>query len=133
MSVPPSAYDAEREQLKASVLLASLASNYPPRVPRTVVIGLTDRDMYTPGSSWDYVFSSRDGDRVGVVSTARMDYGCLGIVRAGSQQQRARLRKMVGKDLGVLYFRLDQSSNPRSMMYRDIGGVQELDRMTEEF
>jgi predicted Zn-dependent protease len=131
--VPASAYDVRRNQLRSSVLLASLASNYPPGFSRTVVIGLTERDMYSPALSWRYSFSSREGDRFGVVSTARMDYGCLGLIRAGSEQQHARLRKMVGKDVGVLYFRLAQSNNPGSMMYRDIGGVQELDRMTEEF
>lgn len=40
---------------------------------------------------------------------------------------------MVGKDLGVLYFRIAQSDDPGSMLYSDIGGVQELDRMTEDF
>jgi predicted Zn-dependent protease len=133
MPVPASAYDVKREQLNSSVLLASLASNYPPGFSRTVVIGLTERDMYSPELPWRYTFSMREGDRFGIVSTARMDYGCLGLVQAGSEQQHARLRKMVGKDLGVLYFRLDQSNNPGSMMYSDIGGAQELDRMTEEF
>jgi hypothetical protein len=44
----------------------------------------------------------------------------------------ARLRKMVGKNIGVLFFRLPLSDHPRSMMYGSIGGPQELDTMLEE-
>jgi hypothetical protein len=62
-----------------------------------------------------------------------MEYGCLGFTTAGPEQQLARVRKMVGKNLGVLYFRLRQSRNPGSILHGDIGGVQELDRMTDDF
>jgi len=133
LDMPPSAYDGERGQVNSSEALAVLEQHYPSGSERSVVIGLTEYDMYNPEVSWVYAFSNRRANRLAVVSTARMDYGCLGFAAAGSEQQLARLRKMVGKNIGVLYFRLDQSTNPASMMYRNIGGVQELDRMTEEF
>lgn len=45
----------------------------------------------------------------------------------------ARLRKMVGKNIGILYFGLDQSRDPARMLYGNIGGPQELDAMSEPF
>lgn len=66
------------------------------------VVGLTDVDMFIPDVSWRYAFSKREPPRFAVVSTARMDRGCMGIVRASSGIQMARLRKMVGKNIGVL-------------------------------
>lgn len=54
-------------------------------------------------------------------------------VSAADATVLARLRKMVGKNIGVLFFRLPLSDDPRSMMYGSIGGPQELDTMLEEF
>ena len=44
-----------------------------------------------------------------------------------------RLRKMVTKDIGILYYGLPQSANPSSVLYRDIAGIQELDNVGEDF
>ena len=40
---------------------------------------------------------------------------------------------MVAKDIGVLYYGLSLSNNPRSALYGGIGGTDELDVMTEYF
>jgi hypothetical protein len=48
-------------------------------------------------------------------------------------QIRTRLRKMVTKNVGVLYFHLPQSDDPRSVLYRNVGGIRDLDYMGEEF
>ena len=82
--------------------------------------------------SWQYAFSNRLPPRFAVVSPVHMDRGCLGF-RAADATMLIRLRKMVGKNIGVLFFRLPLSDHPRSMMYRSIGGPQELDTMLEEF
>ena len=44
-----------------------------------------------------------------------------------------RLRKAVTKDIGILYFGKDPSSDPRSVLYGDIGGIEDLDRVSEDF
>lgn len=46
---------------------------------------------------------------------------------------RSRLRKMVMKDIGIMYYGLPLSNDPRSVMYRNILGIDDLDRMTEHF
>jgi len=44
-----------------------------------------------------------------------------------------RLRKVVTKDIGIFYYGLSQSDNPRSVLYNGILGIQELDAVGEEF
>jgi hypothetical protein len=56
-----------------------------------------------------------------------------GVFPASEGRIRARLRKMVGKNIGIVYFGLDISTDPGSMLYGDIGGPQELDEMSELF
>jgi predicted Zn-dependent protease len=133
LSVPPAALDTRRQQLDSDVLLSSLASVYPQSPERTIVIGLTREDMFIRDLAWRYAFSNRRPPRFAVVSPARMDHGCMGIRRASEATQLARLRKMIGKNIGVLFYGLPLSSHPRSMMYASIGGPQELDTMLEEF
>lgn len=82
---------------------------------------------------WRFTFSLRSRDRrVAVVSYARMDPKNLG-EPADAEVLQSRLRKMVLKNIGIMYFGLPASGNPRSVLYGNILGVDDLDRMTEEF
>lgn len=132
--VPPAAYDARRRQLVAEELTAVLGSQFLPAGEgrRDVVIGVTGDDMYIRGVKWNYAFSYRR-ERVAVVSSARMDHAFMGLWAATAERQRSRLRKMVTKNIGVLYYGLPLSDHPRSVLYRKVGGPQELDRMGEDF
>ena len=40
---------------------------------------------------------------------------------------------MITKNIGIMYYGLPASGNPRSALFRSILGVDDLDRMTEEF
>jgi hypothetical protein len=44
-----------------------------------------------------------------------------------------RLRKMVTKDIGILYYGLPQNQNPKSVLYNGIMGIEELDQVGEDF
>jgi predicted Zn-dependent protease len=123
--------DESRGQANASALLSLLERRYPGK--RHVVIGLTDRDMFIPDFQWGYAFSYRRDHRVAVVSSARLDRGCLGLFAAAEARQLARVRKLVGKNIGVMYYRLPLSRDPRSLLYARVGGPQELDGMSEVF
>ena len=83
--------------------------------------------------NWRYVFSYRRKNRMAVVSPARMERGCMGVFAADEERIMARLRKMVGKNIGIMYFGLSASNDPVSMLYADIGGPQELDAMSDLF
>jgi predicted Zn-dependent protease len=127
------AYDVTRRQMSAAALLAVLEDRYADSAGRVVVIGLTDADMYIPDEGSRHAFSYRRGNRVAVVSSARLDVGCLGLFPADEDRQLARVRKIVGKHIGLMYFRLPLSRDPRSMLYAGVRGPQELDGMSEAF
>jgi predicted Zn-dependent protease len=130
---PEGAYVESRRQMNSAMMLTRLESAYATTGEPVVVIGLTTRDMFNPDVRWRYVFSYRRRNRVAVVSPARMDRGCMGVFETDDGRMMARLRKMVGKNIGIMYFGLEMSADPASMLYANIGGPQELDAMSEQF
>ena len=127
--VPSGAMDAEREQLVAERLLDAIAAtDVVAADPGAVVIGLTDADMYIAAQDWRYAYGLRSGGTLAIVSTARMDDGF-----ATEERRNQRLRKMVTKNLGILYYGLGVSDDPRSVLYRDILGPDDLDYASEDF
>ena len=134
VAAPAFVFDNWRAQLNAHAMAALLDERSPASAERRVLIGLTRSDMYIPGLGWSYAFSYRSTDRlVAVVSSARMDHGCMSLVLADEARQLDRLRKMVGKNIGVLHYRLPLSRDPRSMLYAQVGGPQELDVMADSY
>ena len=132
--MPATAIDSRRGQLISDVVIETLQAKHPqPSTERLIVIGLSETDMYIPSVNWQYAISYRKADRYAVVSTARLDRGCLGIIPVSHERMVSRLRKMVTKNIGILYFRLPSSEDPRSVLYGKIGGPQEFDRMSEDF
>ena len=130
---PADAYIVERRQMNSAAMLTRLESIYAGPRSEDVVIALTTRDMFNPEVNWAYVFSYRRNNRLAVVSPTRMDRGCMGLFQADDDRIAARLRKMVGKNIGIMYFGLRMSRDPASMLYANIGGPQELDAMSEQF
>jgi len=86
--------------------------------------------MYIAQYDWQFTFSWRQERKYAVVSDARMR---LGAKVVPAEKVASRLRKMVTKNIGVLYFHLPQSNDPRSVLYKSVGGISELDYMGEEF
>lgn len=130
-------FDRQRSQVVADRLIQAVRFRYPTvaKNPRTRVIGITPLDMYMEAmrEQWAFTFSMRSADRrFAVVSFARMDPTNLGEA-PNDTLLRSRLRKMVTKNLGIMYFGLPASENPRSALFRNILGVDDLDRMTEDF
>ena len=128
--IPAEAFDQTREQVVAETLIDAIGrSQAAVQDPAAIVIGLTSSDMYIAAREWNYAYSLRADDRFAVVSTARMGDGLF--VDEGRRMQR--IRKMVTKNIGVLYYRLPQSDDPGSVMYRNILGPQDLDKASEDF
>lgn len=130
----PETINPEREQLIAEQAVESMKQANQDLVsdPQAILIGLTEEDMYIAQYNWRFTFSWREQGRYAVVSSARMILP-MGNEQVTEDQVKTRLRKMVTKNLGVLYYHLAQSDDPRSVLYRDIGGIRELDYMGEEF
>jgi predicted Zn-dependent protease len=127
--VPDDSFDPDRNQLIAERLIDSIAASYDVAAdPGAVVIGLTNVDMYIAARTWQYAYSLRAADRFAIVSSARLD-----AYFANDNKQMERLRKLVTKNIGVLFYDLPQSNDRRSVLYRDILGPLDLDRASEDF
>jgi|SRR5689334_14191048 predicted Zn-dependent protease len=97
----------------------------------STIIALTDQGIYIRKFNWRYAFSFRSG-QIAIVSLARMDHRFMGVRPIDSDWQETRLRKMVTKDIGVLYYHLPLSAHCQSPVFGRIGGPQELDFMGED-
>lgn len=129
--VPTGLEDPARRQVAAEDVIGLLPSIYPEATdPSNVVIGVLPTDMYVRGiPEWRWAFGNRAEGHLAVVSTARMHARGL----FGASIAASRLRKMVTRDIGVLYFGLPLSDDPRSVLYNEILGVPDLDRLGEDF
>jgi predicted Zn-dependent protease len=127
LALPREAYDPNRRQVVAERVLDAVSATYGQAAdPASVVIVLVDHDMYIADSTWKFAYGLRAKGHLAVVSTAHLDDGLLG-------NKTERLQKMITKDIGILYFGLPQSDDPKSVLYRDVGGPMDLDRMSEDF
>jgi len=130
----PSIFDARRHQLIAEDVIELIKRHYPrlAQDPKAILIGLTEKDMYIQKKTWQYAFSYWVDSRFAVVSSARMNLVNLG-QPASAELLNARVRKMVMKDIGILYYQMPPNNNQKSVLYNNIAGLEELDGMGEEF
>jgi predicted Zn-dependent protease len=128
---PPTAvFNDARRQLIAEGVIGMLRTTYAAQARSGVVIGVTSWDMYIEDRPWIFGFSLREPPYA-VVSYARMDPRRLG-GSASAQLLQARLRKMVSRNVGIMIFGLKTNPNRDSLMYQDVMGVDELDRLDED-
>lgn len=135
MKVSDDVLDATRNQIIAEDLIESMIHTYRnfAQDESAVLIGVTGQDMYPRGENWQFCFGWRTAKfRAAVVSTARMDIHYPG--EPGFEATvRKRLRKIVTKDIGILFYGKSVSDDPKSVLYGGILGIQELDQVSEDF
>ena len=136
-SVPvnPLTRNASRQQLMAENLAAGLRNSVPEHAsePGSILIGFTPEDIYPATMNWQFAFGWRLGEaRSAVVSTARLSLPDIGQPLERDLPNK-RLRKIVTKDIGILYYGLPQSQNPKSVLYNQIMGIEELDEVGDDF
>jgi len=129
-----STIDKQRQQVIAEEAIELIKLRYPNLAadPNAIVIGLTDEDMYIRKYDWQFAFTYRKETRFAVVSTARMNPVNLG-QPANNVLLESRMRKMVLKDIGLLYYLFTSNRNPESVLYEGVEGVDDLDKMGEDF
>ncbi len=127
------AMDKRRQQLVAEEVIDLIKRTYPKLVedPNAILIALTDEDMYIRKKNWQYAFSYRTQGRFAVVSSARMNPVNFGDPADNDLLER-RMRKMVSKNIGLLYYQMPANHDPKSVLYNDVMGVEDLDRMGED-
>ena len=99
--------------------------------PKAIMIGITE-DMNVSQSKRRFDFSYQSDRRFAVVAIESMNPAIF-CEPANQDLLESRLRKVIAKNIGDLYYRLPQSMNPRSVLYNSLSCVHELDRMSEDF
>lgn len=134
VQLPQTAINPARQQLIAeqAIEIMKQANPHLKNDREAILIGLTTADMYIAKYDWQFSFSWREQGRYAVVSSGRMTWP---VVKKPASEKLilTRLRKMVTKNVGILYYHLPQSDNPRSVLYRRVGGIRDLDYMGEDF
>jgi hypothetical protein len=126
--IPP---NPERSQINADGLGTLLQLTFPEAGdPDNRIIGVLAEDIYLPSRpDWAWAFGA-SGEQISVISTYRMQS------RNGpfaATLERTRLRKMVTRYIGFSYFGLPRSEDPHSVLYDNVLGVPDLDRMGEDY
>lgn len=133
--IDESTRDSARQQIVAEKLLGALqksASGYV-NDRKAILIGFTSEDLYPASQNWQFCFGWRDATaHTAVVSTARLNLRRESAPFA-ADISASRLRKVVTKDVGMLYFGLPQNGNPKSVMYEFVVGIDDLDQVGDDF
>jgi len=126
--------DKKRQQVIAEEAVELIKMKYRDLVadPNAVVIGFTDEDMYIRDRNWQWAFGYWTQRRFAVVSSARMNPANLGDT-ANDVLTEARLRKMLLKNIGVLFYLYPTNYDPKSVLYNEVRGVEDIDKMGEDF
>lgn len=127
--------DPARQQFVAEKLISAIRTGLPKlgKDPKVILIGFTSEDMFTASQNWQFTPGWRDPrTRTAVVSTARLHLPSDDQAFAADIAS-TRLRKIVTKDIGIMYYGLTPNGDPKSVLYKQIAGVEQLDQAGDEF
>jgi len=129
-------FNPNRRQNEAARLIQSMLAAYPDLANdgRSILIGITESDIYAARENWTYAFGLRGGDRFAVVSSARMDLHRFEVGGAPNPNLLHRnLAKMLSREIGFMYYQLPFSSDPRSVVGPALDSTEDLDQRGEDF
>ncbi|HXO38017.1 MAG TPA: hypothetical protein VN872_05245, partial [Candidatus Acidoferrum sp.] len=117
VKLAPSACVPERNQCIAEEVIGAMTNAYSDiaRNPESVMIALTDEDIFPKELGWNFTYSLHSA-RIGVVSTRRMDPAFWG----GPPDNALRLastKQMLTKYIALEYFHLPESFDPTSVLF----------------
>jgi len=125
-SIDKSAWHPLRNQYIAESLYAQMKRDHPDLAsdPGAYLIGFTDGDMYTVHQLWQSSFTNRDFERAAVISTQGMQDSSNPLFKSSSniadQHFQARLRRILLKDIAILYWHLPLNSDPSSILHNTL-------------
>jgi YD repeat-containing protein len=128
VAIEPSACMPSRNQCIAEEMMIAAQRAYPTRKRDSVMIVLTDEDIYPRSLGWDFTYSFRSGHRVGIVSTRRMDPASWGDP-SNPDLRLASTKQMLTKYVAFMYLHIPVSYDPSSIMYQPFtpnGGSDDL-------
>jgi len=106
----------KQQQCAAEDLQAEMTTAYSEiaRDPDSVMIALTDEDIFPRARGWDFTYSWHSA-RIGIVSTRRMDPGFWD-GKSNEAVQLANTRQMLTKYVALEYYHVPSSFDPTSVM-----------------
>lgn len=130
VAIPEWMLNERRGQVDAIDLAELMEDEYPSdaRSRYSILIGLTPVDIYISTVDWRYAFGLREPQPV--ISTARMDEAFYGLA-ADDDLTFSRATKLLSKYVGIFYYHLEPSDDPRSPMFNNILGPADLDHMDD--
>lgn len=131
LTLDESVIDVHRDQAVAEEMLSAMKRAIPQLStdPDAFAIAVTERDMYA--RDWSYAFNYYNR-RAAVISIARLDPQ-MDRWPAMNDVLQQRVRKLVARDLGLLYYKLPYSNDPTSLLYRNLPYVTSIDTMQESY
>ena len=128
------AMDETRGQFIGEELINLMKQRYPQLAndQSVMLIGVTPKDMYIREYTWQFAFAIRDEGRFVVVACYRMNPEVFGLP-LDSKLFHTRIRKIITKNIGMLYFGLPQSTDRKSVLFGPILGLDDLDSIGEDF
>ena len=133
-AVPGDLPNSRGDQIDSDALIEYMGTLFPEEYDEreVVLVGITPLDLYKSDREWRFAFGARGAYEApqGVISTFRMNPETFG-ERPADERFFARVRKLLSKYIGLLYYDLAPSQDPNSPLYDSILGVSDLDRMRE--
>ncbi|HEY2362685.1 MAG TPA: hypothetical protein VGK36_16305, partial [Candidatus Angelobacter sp.] len=117
VKLAPSACVPQRHQCIAEEIMGAMVNAYSDiaRNPESVMIALTDEDIFPKALGWEFTYSLHSA-RIGVVSTRRMDPAFWGD-RPDNEIRLASTKQMLTKYVALEYFHLPESFDPTSVLF----------------
>ncbi len=126
MDLAKSAWDPTRKQYVAELLYAQMKRVHPDLAadPNTYLIGFTEANLYSVFHQRNFTFNQGDMQRMAIISAAGMqdDPAVSSNIYfdAADQHFQARLRRILLKDIAVLYWRLPLNNDPTSLLHQTL-------------
>jgi len=123
VKIDKSAWNESRKQYVAESLCAQMNHDYPNLAadPDAYLIGFTDGNMYTVNESWQGTFTQCDWRRAAIISSDGMQDSQLFLDKAvATEHFHARLRRILLKDVAILYWHLPFSNDPTSLLHNTL-------------
>ena len=127
MNLDHAAWDSSRHQYIAEKLLDEIKQKHPDLAadPKVWLIGFTDSEMYSATEKYSSTFSQRDHHNAAIISADDMEDSTLqraerwftGRQRQSSTALRDRLRRILLKDVAILFWKLPLNNDPGSLLY----------------
>ncbi len=123
VKIDKSAWNESRKQYVAESLCTQMNHDYADLAsdPDSYLIGFTDGNMYTVNESWQGTFTQRDWRRAAIISSDGMQDSQFAMSKAAAIEHfHARLRRILLKDVALLYWHLPFSDDPTSLLHNTL-------------